>query len=112
VDAPHHHARPVPLVAILGRPAVLLKPAVDEQRIALVDVLVDVPGDPPVGDAGEEVHGFLRLAVLAGPPPVDRQGELDHRRTVRRVAELRLVGQPAGQDRPVEVHVAYLRGAL
>ncbi len=99
----NHHDVLAPLLAILTLPAMHLKAPLDQDRIALRQILGDDFSLACPGVDVNEAHFFLALAFGRFPLAVDGQAKLGYGRAAGSVAHLRVSGKIADQDDLVEV---------
>jgi hypothetical protein len=76
--------------AVLGGPGIVGEPSFQEDRPALGEELVNVLGHPAKRTAIDEARFVTLAAVLSRPAAIRRQSEVDYRRLVRRVRQLRV----------------------
>src|SRR5206468_5874696 len=95
------------LLAVLAFPGPRLDAALDEHQRALAGVLGDDLGQVPFADVVRNdvvvVGELLALALRSRRPAVCRDAEIRHRGAARRIAHLRVLGEPSDEQGLVEI---------
>src|ERR1051325_10868060 len=96
-DRLRHHLVLAALLPVFGFPATLLQAPVDDDPVALAEILPTMLRLLAEHD-NVDIADFFLLIVGLSVPPIDREPEIRHRGPVRRVSNFRILGQIADQD--------------
>jgi len=106
-----HHFMLTTLLAVLGLPTTLLKPAIDDHAIALAEILPAMFRLLAEHHDVNEADFFLEFIRLLEAPTC-RQTKAGDRRPARRISQLGVAGQISDQNDFIESRQGWLLAVL